>query len=230
MEIKIGVAATVMALICTACTPSGTDQPASDSQTASLSSAAAPPQPDPSVANLKPIELSTLVLDAMPPEGTTTLDRALLSNDPISWIGDDNIAVGGARIHVGGTIAASYATQPPKEAEWTVTIANSNDTTFHGLRVIDINPGPCSNDTDKNCTYTADQAFAAPGLHAVALCQVPRDNGSTDYYRLTAQGRAPMTAAFDHGQGSAGSETLLFLALETTAGAPCENFNGPSQQ
>jgi hypothetical protein len=137
-----------MALICTACTPSGTDQPASDSQTASLSSAAAPPQPDPSVANLKAIELSTLVLDAMPPEGTMTLGRALLSNDPISWIGDDNIAVGGARIHVGGTIAASYATQPPKEAEWTVTIANSNDTKFHGLRVIDINPGPCSNDTD----------------------------------------------------------------------------------
>jgi hypothetical protein len=192
-----------------------------NAQPKTVSAAHAEPQVEPTVANLNPIELSAVILDAMPPEGTTALDRGALVNDPIAWIGDESLWVGGARIRVGGTRAISYSTEPPKEIEWTISVGKSNEIPKLDSSVILINVGPCSNDTDKDCTFSADQAFASPGVKAVALCKIPRDNGSKDYYRVTSPGRAPMIAAYDHGKGDVGSTSILELALAATATVPC---------
>jgi hypothetical protein len=186
-----------------------------------VSAAHAAPQVDASIANLNPIELSAVVLDAMPPEGTTALDRGGLVNDPIAWIGDESLWVGGVRIRVGGTTAISNRSGQLKEYGWTISVGKSNEVPTLDTRVIQIDVGPCSNDTDKDCTFSADQAFASPGVKAVALCKIPRDNGSKDYYRVTSPGRAPMIAAYDHGKGDVGATSVLELALAATATVPC---------
>jgi len=200
-------------------------QPNVAAASSATQSSHAAPVVEPTIADLKPIELSAVVLDAMPPDGTTTLDRGALMNDPISWIGDDSLWVGGARIRVGGTAAISYSTDPPKEIEWTISVGKNNETPKLDASVILINVGICSAD-EKDCTFSAEQAFSAPTLSAVALCQLPRDNGATAYYRLTAPGRAPMIAAYDYGKGDMGSTAILQLALAATAVVPCSAPGG----
>ena len=207
---------------------SACDQDGAQPKTASAEQVA--PQVEPTVANLSPIELSAVVLDAMPPEGTATLDRGGLVNDPIAWIGDESLWVGGARIRIGGTRAISNRSGVPKEVEWTISVGKSNEVPNLDSSVIMINVGPCTNDTDHDCAYSADQAFSAPGITAIALCQIPRDNGSKDYYRLTSPGRAPMIAAFDHGKGDTGSTSILELALAATAAVPCVSPNNGSTE
>ena len=203
----------------TAKTTSSEMPPVPDEPATSFSKA--PPQVASDVASLAPIELSALIHDAMPPEGTEVLDRRGLLNDPIVWIGDDTSSTGGVRITINGTRAISYRTDPPKEMEWVVTVGRSNSADTLASTTIRIPGNLCFNESEKDCTFSQKEAFASPDVKADALCSLPRDNGYKAYFRLTSPGRAPMIASIVLVKDDKTSFSGLELALASSAVIPC---------
>jgi hypothetical protein len=179
-----------------------------------------------SLSKLKPVELSALVLDAMPTIDSTTLGWDQMLSAPIQWITDGvktteigaEIREGKARVRVHGRVS-TVLKQTEEELPWTIEMDSTINEKF-GPQEITIQPGnldggQCFGSLYSNCTFTPNEAFTSTMFKAQFLCQVNEDVGAgyVRYYRLTAPGRVDLIAAYNHDEGSGGITTGIALTL-----------------
>jgi len=186
------------------------------------------------LSTFKAVELSTLVLDAMPPANSSGLTWAHMLDAPILWVTDgysstesgEEIRDGKVRVRVNGRIS-TVLSKTTEEVPWTVELSSTTNPNF-GPQDIAIMAGgnngdQCFGSLYSNCTFTPEEAFKNKGLSARFLCQANEGAGAgyTRYYRLTADGRADMIAAYSYDDGSGGASTDLSLKLAHGADPVC---------
>ena len=134
----------------------------------------APPKVPLHLEGLKPIELSTLVMDAMPPEGAQTLNDSGLSRLPLIWENIspfNSVMTAYARVRVNGRIATVNSGGTKEELPWVVTWASIGDLDSHlGPQVLDISNALCTKSQYSNCSFLPEEAFREPARRIWTGC------------------------------------------------------------
>lgn len=195
-------------------------------------------------AQLKPVELSTLVAEMIPYRWSKTTGAGITSavgwdyhadDLRIRWVTqgyesdeldrDQLVRRGLVRIRVRGRFSTVLRIKS-EELAWSVSLATKGNPNF-GPEYIRIEPGAWNSQEDcfgtlySGCEFDSASALSSPQLHFSRL-RCPRQ--IPEVYRVTVQGKAPSILVYSFEGGSGGGSNWLEIHPDTSDTAELKKF------
>lgn len=177
----------------------------------------------PQAATVSTVNLSDLIVEALPVAGADLLGWDHLVDAQVLWItnGYDSTAsgaerIGLARVRVAGR-TSTLLRQRREELAWTITLETAANPKF-GPQKVEIRPGApnqeCFGSLTDNCAFTEQEALANPRLSRQLICRVTPGGFPLAVYRVAAPGKAPGYVRVWTSGGSGGVASSVTVSLE----------------
>lgn len=181
---------------------------------------------------LQPIELTTLIADALPPAGSKSLTWDHMQEAPIHWLTDgvSGTANGGsqreglARVRVGGRVVTKLR-RTRVEVPWTVDLRTDGNAKF-GPTEVEIQPGapddPCFGTLFSNCSWRPEVILNRSALQAHLVCRSGPIGNDVIVYRISTPGRRPGYLSLSYSEGSGGGSMWIDVSPADGAAPDCQ--------